>query len=197
MSVLCTRNEWMQVKLCKDTFFITICKLWEIISSNQSQYILKAVHQMSLSSLGQHSDACFMSGSVVRFNLAVRSHAFNQEPKATSLIHQQMERSCLPATARCLCHSQQQISLRVTLESHSRQTDLMRDHLVYTICYQASDNSPDEEKRCCQWGSSLAGLSEGSCFWLEFNDPQTDCFLMTLPVFRCLVLCLPCQKYCL
>lgn len=57
---------------------------------------------MSLSILRcHHSDTCL--AQVLLFNLAVLGHAFNKESRATPLICQQMERSCLPATPRCVC----------------------------------------------------------------------------------------------
>lgn len=124
---------------------ITTCQFWrKCFYSNHLEYILKAVNNMLVSILGQHSDA----RQVLRLglNLAFLRHSFNKESEATSLIHQQMERSCLPAIRWEVCVVPSDKSASVSLQTHI-PTDLMRDHLVYSICDQPSDHLLDREKR--------------------------------------------------
>lgn len=87
-----------------------------------------------------------------------------------------MERSCLPATARCLCRSQQQIILQVALESHTRQADLMRDLLVYTICDRPSDDLRKQEKQCRSGGKLFSRIKwRIMLFDLNLIIHGTDC----------------------
>ena len=144
---------WPKINECRCKFFRNLqISSYIFFHSNQIQYILKTI-------ICFHSGSApwCLSGSGVGFNLAVLTHAFDGESEAASLIHRQMERSCLPATARCLCHSQLQISLRVALEAHTRQTDLMRDHSVYTVLRPGRRWS--RRDATVDGGSYLAGLS--------------------------------------